>query len=146
MSLTSWLDRSEILWQFLRPLRPDAVVERPAGAGDVRKRLPAPERNAGVDHHARVASIDVAVIAHRIERRAPATVDDVDLVARIAARAHRPDHVVEVGRVDVVVDDDGPAVAIGAGVTMGRHHAGLLGVAAIELLDRYRQHEAAAAG
>ena len=88
----------------------------------------------------------LGVVAHRIERRAPAAVDDVDLIARVAARAHRPDHVVEVGRVDVVVDHDGPAIVVGAGVAVRGHHRGLLGVAAVQRLDRDHQHEAAAAG
>ncbi len=88
----------------------------------------------------------LGVVAHRIERRTPAAMDDVDLVARIAARAHRPHHVIEVGRVDVVVHHDGPAVVVGAGVAMRRHHGGLLGMPAVERLDRDDHHEAAAAG
>src|SRR5262245_28865858 len=104
--------------QVCRPFRLDAVVERLARAGDDREGLLAAERDAGVDHDPRIATVGVAVVAHRVERRAPAAVDDVDLVARVAARAHGPDHVVEVGGIDVLVDDDGPAVAIGAGMAV----------------------------
>src|SRR5262249_61011884 len=89
--------------QLLPPFRLDAIVERLARARHDRERLLPPEWDAGVDDHARVATVGVAVVAHRVERRAPAAVDDVDLLARIAARAHRPDHVVEVGRIDVLV-------------------------------------------
>src|SRR5262249_6918573 len=101
---------------------------------------------AGVDHDARIAPVGFGVVAHRVESRAPTAVDDVDLLARVAACAHRPDHIIDVGRVDIVVHHDGPAVAVGAGVAVRRHHAGLLGMAAVEGLDRDHQHEAAAAG
>ena len=46
-----------------------------------------------------------------------------------------PDHLVHVGRVDVVVERDRPAVGVGAGVASRGDQAGLLGVAAIHLLD-----------
>src|SRR5262245_66330560 len=93
----------EALRQILRPLCADALVERLARTGDDRKGLLAPERDAGVDDHARIAPVGLGVVAHRVERRAPPAVDDVDLIARIAARAHRPDHVAEVGWIDAAV-------------------------------------------
>jgi len=88
----------------------------------------------------------LSVVAHRIERRTPAPVNDVDLIAWIAARAHRPNHVVEVGRIDVIVDHDGPAVVVGASMAMRGHHAGLLGMAAVKRLDRDHEHEPTATG
>src|SRR5262249_31164322 len=96
----------EALLQIRRPRCPDALGERLDRTGDDREGLLAPERDAGVDDHARIAPVGLGVVAHRVERRAPSAVDDIDLIARIAARAHGPDHVAEVGRVDVVVHDD----------------------------------------
>src|SRR2546430_1514350 len=75
--------QSEPLRQILRPFCSDAVVERLARTGDDRKGLLAPERNAGVDDHARIAPVGLGVVAHRVERRAPSAVDDIDLIARI---------------------------------------------------------------
>jgi Bcr/CflA subfamily drug resistance transporter len=139
--------RLESLGQILRPLRADALVQRLAGARDGRERLLAPERNAGVDDDARIAPVVGGVVAHRIERRRPAAADDVHALARIAARAHRPDHVVvHVGRVDVVVDHDGPAVAHRRRRGTARRPSGLLGVAAVQLLDRDTSMKRAAAG
>src|SRR5438874_11241597 len=90
------IPESEPLRQILRPLFSYAVVERLARTGDDREGLLAPERDAGVDNHPRIAPVGLGVVAHRVERRAPPAVDDIDLVARIAARAHRPHHVAEV--------------------------------------------------
>ena len=56
---------------------------------------------------------------------------------RIGARAHGPDHVVEIVGIDIVIDDDDVAAEIGAGAALGGDEAGLLGVAGIALLDRY---------
>src|SRR5262249_27071336 len=102
-------------WQIFRPFCAQAIVKRLACTGDLWKRLLSPEWDAGIDHYAGIAAIVLSVVAHRVERRAPPPVNNVDLIARIAAGAHRPDHVVEVGRIDVIIDHDGPAVVVGAG-------------------------------
>src|SRR4029079_17228306 len=72
--------------------------------------------------------------------------DNVELIARIAARAHGPDAIIHVRGVDVIIHHDGPAVAVGTGMTMRRHHACLLGMSAVKLLEGYRQHETASPG
>src|SRR5215813_13542606 len=64
----------EVLRQILRPLCADAVVKRLARTGDDREGLFAPERNARVDDHARIAPVGLGVVAHRVERRAPSAV------------------------------------------------------------------------
>src|SRR5437016_1886025 len=56
--------------------------------------------NAGVDQD---AIVEVAGQVERIALRGPRLVDDVDVGRRIEARAHRPQHLVEVARVDVLV-------------------------------------------
>ena len=85
-------------------------------------------------------------IGHRVEHRAPAAAQDLDALARIEARAHRPDHLVHVGGIDVVVDHDDEAVGVGAGVALRGDQPGLLGVAGVHLLDRDGEPEPAAAG
>src|SRR5262245_997135 len=95
--------RAPVFWnlkplrQILRPLCADSVVERLARTGDGREGFFAPPWDAGVDDHPRIAPVGLGVVAHRVERRAPSAVDDIDLIARIAARAHRPDNVGKVG-------------------------------------------------
>src|SRR5207248_207766 len=73
--------RSKILRQILSPFRAHALVERLARARHDGERIAPVERLAGVDDHARVAAVGVAVVAHRVERRAPAAAHDVDVVA-----------------------------------------------------------------
>ena len=72
----------------------------------------------------------------RIERRAPATVNDVDIGRRIDSRHHRPEHFFLVGRIDILIDhDDVATVARRRGAAHGRQ-PGLLGVASVLLVDR----------
>src|SRR4030095_6533810 len=80
---------------------------------------------------------------HRIERAAPGAADKIYVVRRIRPRAHRPQHVVHVVGIDVVIDDDDVASEICAGATLGGDDAGLLGVARIALLDRHRGKKSA---
>ena len=61
---------------------------------------------------------------------APGALDDVDRLLGIGPRAHRPDHVVQVGHVHVLVDDDDVAAEVGARVAHRRDVAGLARVAA----------------
>ena len=72
---------------------------------------------------------------HRIEGARPAAALDVDVALGIAARRKRPDDVVDAGRIDIVVDDDGKAILITAGKTLRGDHAGLFDMAGIALLD-----------
>src|SRR5262245_44950076 len=136
----------ESFWQIFSPFCAQAIVKRLACTGDLWKRLLSPEWDASIDHDAGIAAVVLSVVAHRVERRTPAPMNDIDLIARIAARAHRPDYVVEVGRIDVIVDHDGPAVVVGARMAMRGDHGGLLGMAAVERLDRDHEQEPAAAG
>src|SRR5258705_4047605 len=72
---------------------------------------------------------------HRIERARPAAALDIDAVYRIAASRRRPDDVIDAGRIDIVVDDDGEAILITAGNTLRGDHTGLFDVTGIALLD-----------
>src|SRR5579864_2415747 len=95
-------------------------------------------RPAGVDDGAAIG-----VIAHRlafrldarIQWRRPGIADDVDRGCRIGPRDQCPDHLLEIRDVDIVVDHDRVAAAIGSDVAHGGDMAGLPGVAGIALLD-----------
>src|SRR5262249_2346130 len=77
----------------------------------------------------------------RIERARPGALDVLDIGYRIATGRHRPDHIIEIGRIDVGVDHHDPAARIVARVAAGHQHAGLLGVTRMQLLDRdYDEH------
>ena len=121
------------------------VVDFLAGAHHDREGVAAFERLAGVDDDAGVARIVVRV-SHRVERGRPAAAQGLHALARIEPRAHRPDHLVHVGWIDVVVDHDDEAVGVGAGVALRGDQPRLFGVAGILLLDRDGEPQPAAAG
>src|SRR5712671_2575701 len=100
---------------------------------------------AGVDDDARIAAIILA-IDHRVEHRAPAAAQDFQILPRIEARAHGPYHLVDIGGIDVVIDDHDEAIGIGAGMALRSNQSRLLGMTAIELLDRDGEPKPAAAG
>ena len=53
------------------------------------------------------------------------TGEQIDAILRSAPSTHGPDHVIEVGGVDIVIDHDHPAVGIGAGVALRGDQTGL---------------------
>src|SRR5260221_988042 len=132
------------LRQELRKLGPNAGIKLLAGTRLDRERIAPRPWLAGVDDDAGVARVLVAV-GHGIERGAPASPQHLDVLARIEPRAHRPDHLVHVGRIDVVVDHNHPAVRVSAGVALRCDQAGLLGMAAVHLLDGDGEPKPAAA-
>src|SRR3984893_10155984 len=135
----------EIARQMLCPLGAHAGIELLACAGDDRERVSPRERPACVDHDAGVAPVGLAVIAHGVEGGAPSAADDLDVLAHIAAGAHRPDDSVYVGGINIVAHHNGPPVPLRAGLAVRSHKSGLLGVPAIELLDRNREPDPTAA-
>ena len=72
---------------------------------------------------------------HRIEGTGPTAPLNVDVRGGIAARGQRPDDIIDPGRIDVVVNDDGETILVAAGKALRRDHAGLLHVTGITLLD-----------
>src|ERR1700692_4611784 len=105
-----------------------------------RRELIAPvPRPTGVDDGAAVGVIAGRLalgLDARIERRRPGVADDVDRGGGIRARDQRPDHLFQVRDVDVFVDHDHIAPAIGADVALRGDVAGLLAVARIALVHR----------
>src|SRR5688500_18377637 len=132
--------------QFPGELLADALVELAARARHLRELVAAYPRLASVDDDARVEPALFLRVARGIERGAPLAAQDLQVLARIDARAQRPHHVVHVGGIDVAVDHDYPLVGIGAGVARRRGEPDLLGVTRIHLLDGDREPHAAAAG
>src|SRR5258706_8263198 len=123
----------------MRPFLHDLILELRTGFRDARKLvLPSP-RPASIDHR------PIALIGRpaqdRVQRRAPEIVDDLDALRRIAACRHRPDHVMQIGGIDVLIDDDHPAAGVNARPAIGRQHARLLRVPRIHLLDRHHVEE-----
>ena len=104
-----------------------------ARARDHGKILEPLERPAGVDDGARIGR--ACLVEQRIERPAPGAAHKLDVAGGIAARADRPHHVEQVGRIDVVVDHDDEAPEIGRRLAAGGEQAGLAGMAGIGLLD-----------
>ena len=77
----------------------------------------------------------------RIERPTPRPRNDVDRLSRLAAGAHGPEHLLEIHHVDIVVDHDGVAPEIGAGVNARGRVPDLARMARVALLDRDRVEE-----
>src|SRR6185503_3450727 len=96
--------RSASFLQLVLELLEYVLAQLGRGAHHRRKlpeHLPRPAR---VDDGARVPRD--ALRQARVERAAPVAPDEVDVLGGIAARAHRPQHLVEVGGIDVVVHHD----------------------------------------
>ena len=68
-------------------------------------------RDAGVDQD---AIIEITRQIERIAFRRPGFLHEIDIHLGIEARAHRPQYLVEIAGIDVVVDDHGPFAGIGA--------------------------------
>jgi hypothetical protein len=71
-----------------------------------------------------------------VGRRIPGAVDELDRLRRISAGRHRPQQMIEIGNVDVVVDHDDIFRCIGGCTALRGDMAGLHGVAGIALGDR----------
>src|SRR5438270_6597047 len=81
----------------------------------------------------------------RIQRPAPGPFDDVERALRIRARADCPHNLVEIGDVDILVDDDDDPAEIGTRATHGRDVTGLACMPRVSLLDRYDVQQPTAA-
>src|SRR5579862_1517891 len=90
-------------------------------------------RNTCVHDYARV--VVTIVEDHRIDLAAPALSHNLEILFRIAPRAHRPDHFLKPSWVDITVDHDRPAVPISDGNHLARQNSSLPGMSEIPLLD-----------
>src|SRR5262245_4912360 len=122
-------DLAEKIGEFVLDLLPQ-LGARARDHGKIRKALEWP---AGIDDGARIGR--ACLVEHGIERSAPGAAHEFDVVGRVAARAHRPHHVEQVGRIDILVDHDDEAPEIGGRLAAGRQQPRLARMAGIGLLD-----------
>src|SRR5579883_3017863 len=86
-----------------------------------------------------------ARLDRRVERAAPRPADDLEVPGRVGARTDRPDHLVQVGYVHVVVHHDDDPAEVGAGPALRRDVTCLDGMPRITLPDRDDVEQPAAA-
>src|SRR5712692_232737 len=121
----------------------DLAAQITGGAAHLRVLVFPGDGAHGVEDGAAVGVVlRVALVGRhaRVERRAPAAVDELDVARGIDARLHGPQHLLEVAGVDVLVHDDDVAAVASAGGAGQHGHAGLLGVAGVALPDGDDDH------
>src|SRR5205814_8433890 len=89
-------------------------------------------RDARVDQD---AVVEIPREVQRIALRRPRFLDQVDVARGIEARAHRPQHLVEVARVYVLVDHHGPLARVGAAMAVLRDMLRILFMSLSNLSD-----------
>src|SRR5665647_1218136 len=85
-------------------------------------------------------------ILGRVQPRAPGIAQEVDVVGWIAAAGHRPDNLVHIGRVDILIDGDNPLGVIRAARTLGCKGQDLRRMAGVSLLHADHCHAESARG
>src|SRR5438132_7891105 len=81
-----------------------------------------------------------------IKRPAPTAPNCFNVDLRIRARRQRPQHIVRIGYVDVIIDYDHVTTEVSARVAVGGNHSRLLCVTGIALLDRNDRQKPRATG
>ncbi len=121
----------------------EALPREPRGLGrrciDLGKLVAPVPRAASVDDGAAIGEVALRLalgLDARVERRRPSIMDDVDRGRGIGSGEHRPDQLLEVRHIDVVVGDDHVATCIGTRVAHGGDVSRLDGVPRVALLDR----------
>src|SRR5205807_5631240 len=85
-------------------------------------------------------------ILRRIESSGPGILQYFNAVYRIATCGHRPEDLVHIGGIDIVVDGNDPLREVGAAGTLRRDGKDLLCVSGITLLEGNDHHAKAAGG
>src|SRR5262245_6987825 len=142
LCVSSWI--VSLLVQNLAPFLFSRAAHRRTRFGHGRKLAQPLVRPARVNDRARTVTLP-GLRNDRIERAAPTAADDLDVFRRIRARRQRPEHVIRVRHINVIINDDHVTSEITAGVAVGRDHPGLTRVARITLLDRNNRQQARAA-
>ena len=75
---------------------------------------------------------------------APTTVNDVDIFSKVYSGRHSPNDIINIGGIDVIVYDYGPAIGVSSSMALRCYESSLLGMPTIHLLNRYRQPKPAA--
>src|SRR3974390_815809 len=141
-------DGRRLAWKpELGPARRHLIVNLLAQRGALGKHWQMAVLLTGIDECLRAVGPLLRRGLCRIQPGAPRVAQDVDVIDRIAAARHRPDHLVHVGWVDVFVHRDDPFGVIGAARHLRRQRQHLRRVARIALLKAdYRHTEAAGSG
>src|SRR5262249_54244467 len=90
----------------LLPPRNHVLVSLLARLGALGEGLDEAIVHAGIDQTFRSPRPDLRRVQAGIEIGAPGLAQDVDRLRRTRTRRHGPEHLVDIGRIDVVVDDD----------------------------------------
>src|SRR5579864_4926651 len=113
------------LRQDFAPLCFHRATHFSARLGDRRKFVDPLVGPAAIDYRARGVALFVALADHRIQRAAPTAAYNFDILLGVGACAERPEYIIRVGGIDVVVHDNRVAAEVCADVTITGHHAGL---------------------
>ena len=70
---------------------------------------------------------------------APTTVNYVDILSKVYSGRHGPNDIINIRGINVIVYDYGPAIGVSTRMALRCYESGLLGMATIHLLNRYRQ-------
>src|SRR5262245_39209336 len=95
---------------------------------------------AGVDQCLGAVGPLLRRVLCRIQPSAPGITQDVDVIDRIAATAHRPNNLIHVGGIDVLVDGNDPLSVIRAARDLRGESECLRRVTGIALLERDDGH------
>ena len=91
---------------------------------------------AGIDQSLGTVGPFLRRILRGIEIGRPGGAQYIDVGGGIRARGHRPQHLVNVGRIDVLINDNDVLGVVGARRNLGGQRSGLGGVPGITLLNR----------
>src|SRR5918999_436090 len=83
----------------------------------------------------------LAWLNDRIKRATPCAAENVDRGCWIRASSYCPDNFIDIGDIDIFIDNNHVPSQIGTGMTLRSHQGSLLCVAGITLLDSYNNHE-----
>src|ERR687889_1399479 len=91
--------------------------------------------------HARIMSF-LPRLNDWIQGATPCATQNVHRGCRIGASSDRPNNLIYVGDIDVLIDNNHVSTQVGTHMTLRRDQSSLLCMAWITLLDRYNNHEA----
>ena len=107
------LNLSQLLLPFLRIFIARVGADR-ARRGEFIAPFPRPHR---FDNHPRIMTL-LSGRYDRIEWSTPSAPQNIDRRRGVGTRRHRPKHFIDIGDIDVLVNDDNVASQIGAGVAL----------------------------
>src|SRR5206468_727781 len=128
----------------LSPACRDILVHGPTDLRPLRELLDVAVLHAGVDQRLGAVGPLVGRVLRRVEPGRPGVAQDVDILDGVAARGHRPDDLIHVRGIDVLVHGDDPLRVVRASRTLGGQRQRLSRVAGVALLERDHRHAPAA--